>query len=89
MSAKDGPVSLGSIEEPDPLQSIFLPVFVFCAPAQPHCYFTVGKEADLLVVPVYSAPSVASAQMVPVQSVPSAAFAQMVPVIVVFLTAPE
>ena len=52
MSAEDGPVSLGSVEEPDPLQSVFLPVVVFCAPAQPHCYFAVGKEADLLVVPV-------------------------------------
>ena len=33
MSAKDGLVSLGSVEEPDPVQSVFLPVFVFYAPA--------------------------------------------------------
>ena len=69
MSAKDGPVSFGSIEEPDPLQSVFLPVFVFCAPGELHCYFAVGEEADLLVVPVQSVPSAAFAQIVPVKQI--------------------
>ena len=64
MSTEDGPVSFRSVEEPNPPQSVFLPVFVFYAPAKPPCYFAVGKEANLLVVPMQSAPSVDFAQMV-------------------------
>ena len=75
MFAKDWPFSFRFIEKHDPLQSVFLPISVFCAPAQRHWYFAMWKEGDLLVIPV--------------QSVPSAASAQVVLVIVVFLATPE